>query len=102
MEVAETLTKEKLLYSSNNFTSYAQNTSDYVSTNGSSRDTNASEVDIEAMKETSLLLDAAVTLCSIAAKKVIRINYCYQITFHYKVYVLLLIRLIKFLKKITI
>lgn len=78
MEVAETLTKEKLLYSSNNFTSYAQNTSDYLSTNGSSggRDINASEIDIEAMKETSLLLDAAVTLCSIAAKKVIIIIIC--------------------------
>lgn len=64
MEVAQALSKEKFMHSSTSAL--------LVNTGIDGSVTSGSENDEDAEKEASLLLDAAVTLCAIAAKKVIR------------------------------
>lgn len=62
MEVAQALSKEKFMHSSTSAL--------LVSTGIDGSVTSGPENDEDAEKEASLLLDAAVTLCAIAAKKV--------------------------------
>ena len=62
MEVAQALSKEKFMHSSTSAL--------LVSTGLDGSVTSGTENDENAEKEASLLLDAAVTLCAIAAKKV--------------------------------
>jgi hypothetical protein len=62
MEVAKSLSREKALHS----TSLAQ----LVVSGGLEGSGGHAEVDAASEREAALLLDAAVTLCTIAAKKV--------------------------------
>ncbi len=62
MEVAQALSKEKFMHSSTSAL--------LVNTGIDGSVTGGPENDEDAEKEASLLLDAAVTLCAIAAKKV--------------------------------
>jgi hypothetical protein len=64
MEVAKTLSREKIMHS----TSLAQVL--VTSHDGGNSSGETQESDAAADREASLLLDAAVTLCAIAAKKV--------------------------------
>jgi len=68
MEVAQSLTQDKSIYASKSLNSIPISSQDHSSSNvyrGRACDGSA-----EASKEASLVLDAALTLCKIAAKKV--------------------------------
>jgi hypothetical protein len=67
MEVAKSLSQEKILHSTSlaQLLVSAQDGGAHVGGSGG-----ALESDVEAEKEAELLLDAATTLCTIAAKKV--------------------------------
>ena len=72
MELAASLSREKTMHSSS-LPMLLSSASDGLTLNGGSTGDNAQchgENDDEAEREASLLLDAAVTLCAIAAKKV--------------------------------
>lgn len=72
MELAASLSREKTMHSSS-LPMLLSSASDGLTLNGGSAGDNThnhGENDDEAEREASLLLDAAVTLCAIAAKKV--------------------------------
>lgn len=76
MEVAQSLTQEKSIYASRSTCSISIHPQDVLLHHPSSSSSSSSNVyhgssSEEASKETSLVLDAAVTLCKIAAKKVL-------------------------------
>ena len=69
MEVAQSLTQEKSIYASRSTSSVPIHPQDALSSSNVYHG-RVCDGSAEASKETSLVLDAAVTLCKIAAKKV--------------------------------
>ena len=78
MEVAQSLTQEKSIYASRSASSLSISPQD-VHSSSNVYHGRVCDGSAEASKETSLVLDAAVTLCKIAAKKVFPLYYKYTI-----------------------
>jgi len=78
MEVAQSLTQEKSIYASRSASSLTIGPQDVHSSSNANHG-RVCDGSAEASKETSLVLDAAVTLCKIAAKKVFPLYYTYTI-----------------------